>query len=62
MDEPPNGGLCPGHSRWRVDPIVLRRNRRYRAAASVYALGYDSFRLDFHSANNVVDRIVDALG
>ncbi|MFD3811978.1 Fe2+-enterobactin ABC transporter substrate-binding protein [Rhodococcus sp. NPDC058639] len=27
----------------------------------VYALGYDSFRLDYYSANNVVDRIVDAL-
>lgn len=28
---------------------------------NVYALGFDSFRLDYYSANNVVDRIVDAL-
>ncbi|WP_245687790.1 Fe2+-enterobactin ABC transporter substrate-binding protein [Rhodococcus phenolicus] len=27
----------------------------------IYALGFDSFRLDYYSANNVVDRIVDAL-
>ncbi|MGW0019728.1 Fe2+-enterobactin ABC transporter substrate-binding protein [Rhodococcus sp. NPDC003382] len=30
-------------------------------SGKVYALGYDSFRLDYYSANNVVDRIVEAL-
>jgi len=31
-------------------------------ADAVYPLGHDSFRLDYFSANNVVDRIVAALG
>lgn len=46
--------------RLKADPTLA--NTKSVQDDSVYALGYDSFRLDFYSANNVVDRILDALG
>ncbi|MFD6857813.1 Fe2+-enterobactin ABC transporter substrate-binding protein [Rhodococcus sp. NPDC060090] len=46
--------------RLKADPTLA--NTKSVQDDSAYALGYDSFRLDFYSANNVVDRILDALG
>lgn len=49
----------PDAARLKADPTLASvpsvENDR------VHALGYDSFRLDYYSANNVVERIVDAL-
>ncbi|MEE2057638.1 Fe2+-enterobactin ABC transporter substrate-binding protein [Rhodococcus artemisiae] len=46
--------------RLKADPTLA--NTKSVQNDAVHALGYDSFRLDYYSANNVVDRIVDALG
>lgn len=48
-----------GADRMLADPTLAAVPSVQRGA--VYALGHDSFRLDFYSANNVVDRIVAAL-
>ncbi|MCL2533760.1 MAG: Fe2+-enterobactin ABC transporter substrate-binding protein [Nocardiaceae bacterium] len=49
----------PGADRLKADPTLAAAPSVQRGA--VYPLGYDSFRLDYYSANNVVDRIVAAL-
>ncbi|WP_305093549.1 Fe2+-enterobactin ABC transporter substrate-binding protein [Prescottella sp. R16] len=49
----------PGVDRLKADPTLAAVPSVQRGA--VYPLDYDSFRLDYYSANNVVDRIVDAL-
>ncbi|WP_346777461.1 Fe2+-enterobactin ABC transporter substrate-binding protein [Rhodococcus sp. HNM0563] len=46
--------------RLKTDPTLA--NTKSVQNDAVYALGYDSFRLDYYSATNVIDRIVDALG
>lgn len=49
----------PDAERLKNDPTLAAV--RSVESGQVYALGYDSFRLDFYSATNVVERIVDAL-
>ncbi|WFR74404.1 ABC transporter substrate-binding protein [Prescottella defluvii] len=49
----------PSADRLEADPTLAAVPSVQRGA--VYPLGYDSFRLDYYSANNVVDRIVAAL-
>lgn len=49
----------PGADKLKADPTLAAAPSVQRGA--VYPLDYDSFRLDFYSANNVVDRIVAAL-
>ncbi|MDH6282496.1 Fe2+-enterobactin ABC transporter substrate-binding protein [Prescottella agglutinans] len=49
----------PSADRLKADPTLAAVPSVQRGA--VYPLGYDSFRLDYYSANNVVDRIVAAL-
>ncbi|MGF7122949.1 Fe2+-enterobactin ABC transporter substrate-binding protein [Rhodococcus sp. BE178] len=49
----------PGADRMKADPTLAAVPSVQRGA--VYPLDYDSFRLDYYSANNVVDRIVAAL-
>lgn len=48
-----------GADKLTADPTLT--NTASVQGKRVYALGFDSFRLDWYSANNVVDRIVDAL-
>lgn len=48
-----------GADRLKADPTLTAVPSVQRDA--VFALDYDSFRLDYYSANNVVDRIVTAL-
>ncbi|WP_430335296.1 Fe2+-enterobactin ABC transporter substrate-binding protein [Rhodococcus sp. ACT016] len=49
----------PGADKLKADPTLAAVPSVQRGA--VYPLDYDSFRLDYYSANNVVDRIVAAL-
>lgn len=49
----------PGVDRLKADPTLAAVPSVQRGA--VHPLDFDSFRLDFYSANNVVDRIVAAL-
>ncbi|BCN47034.1 MULTISPECIES: Fe2+-enterobactin ABC transporter substrate-binding protein [Prescottella] len=49
----------PGADRLKADPTLAAVPSVQRGA--VFPLDFDSFRLDFYSANNVVDRIVAAL-
>jgi len=49
----------PGADKLKADPTLAAVPSVQRGA--VFALDYDSFRLDYYSANNVVDRIVAAL-
>jgi len=49
----------PGADRLKADPTLTTVPSVQRGA--VFPLDFDSFRLDFYSANNVVDRIVAAL-
>lgn len=49
----------PGADKLKADPTLAAVPSVQRGA--VHPLDFDSFRLDFYSANNVVDRIVAAL-
>lgn len=49
----------PDADRLKADPTLAATPSVQSGA--VYPLGYDSFRLDYYSANNVVERIVAAL-